>query len=190
MPGCFVIFHGSLAIQEAGMKKSIQIVDQPVKWLVGFNFFGDPFQSRAGWDAENEIGRLWQRFSRFCAEQPDLLPKGSLPGIGYEVHIHHLETIERGEFEVFTGYEIDIGLSIPIQMVLKFLPAVRYAVFTLSGEEITSDWDAQIEAWLKDNSWVSDYGFNYQRYDHRFRGMDHLEDSEVEVWVPLRPAGK
>jgi predicted transcriptional regulator YdeE len=172
------------------MQKSPILIDQPEMWLAGFNFFGDPFQLRGGWDEENEIGRLWQRFTRFCAEQSPLLPPGLEPGVGYEVHIQHLESSERGEFEVFTGYQVETCAPIPVQMGLKLIPSGQFAVFTLRGEEISADWDADIAAWLIENGWVSDYGFNIQRYDQRFQGMEHLQDSEVDVWVPVRLAGK
>ena len=41
------------------------IVKQPQMLLVGFSFFGDPFQMAAGWSEENEIGRTWKRFTAF-----------------------------------------------------------------------------------------------------------------------------
>jgi len=172
------------------MLKTPQLINQPELWLAGFNFYGDPFQLRGGWDEENEIGRLWGRFTRFCSEHERWLPQAVEQGVGFEVHIQHLETSERGEFEVFVGYQVRPGGKIPVQMGLKYLPGGLFAVFTLCGEDISSDWDAEISEWLKQNGWKSDFGFNYQRYDQRFKGMENLKESEVDVWVPVRQAGE
>lgn len=172
------------------MLKPTCLIERPEMWLAGFAFYGDPFQLRGGWDEENEIGRLWRRFGRFCAEQAASLPAALEPGTGYEVHIQHLETGERGEYEVFVGFQVEPEAGIPIQFSLKRLPPAQYAVFTLRGAEITADWDAQISAWLAGAGWVSDFGFNLQCYDARFKGMQGLADSEVDVWVPVRRAGE
>ena len=46
-----------------------KIIDGGQIILVGFNFFGDPFKLSGGWTEENEIGRLWQRFMAYFAQQ-------------------------------------------------------------------------------------------------------------------------
>ena len=35
--------------------------------LVGMSFYGDPFETSAGWMEENQIGRLWQRFMAYLS---------------------------------------------------------------------------------------------------------------------------
>ena len=36
----------------------------------------------------------------------------------------------------------------PVELTVKILPAATYAIFTLKGEQITSDWQQMIQAWM------------------------------------------
>lgn len=163
-----------------------EIVEKPAMLLVGFNFFGDPFRSYSGWSEENEIGRLWKRWMAYLENaQPDLRHV-SAPDAMVELHVYHAETLQTGEFEVFAGIEVMQLEAIPPEVVVKCLPASRYAVFTLVGQEITADWP-----WIMDTEWLPALGvrrrptFTYQRYDARFKGTDAIDESELDVYVPL-----
>ncbi len=164
------------------------IVEKPSVTLVGFDFFGDPFRSHGGWSEENEIGRLWVRWMAYLETAAGDLPPLLNPGVMYEVHVYHAETLQTGEFEVFTGMEIAGVAAVPPQVVIKVLPAGRYAVFTLAGEEIVADW-----TWKLDKEWLPALGaqrqttFSVQRYDARFKGMEGaaLAGSELDVYIPL-----
>jgi predicted transcriptional regulator YdeE len=154
--------------------------------LAGMSFFGDPFESRSGWDEENEIGHLWARFTSFIPS----LPSGffSRPDAAYEVHIATGETAQKGIFEVFVGMEFDLSMlnASPIEFCIKILPPVRYAAFTFQGDEIASDWERDIQAWLAASEYHSPYAYNFQLYDSRFKGMDRLADSVIDVYVPVK----
>ncbi len=162
------------------------ISEQPARLLAGFSFFGDPFRSHGGWSAENEIGRLWQRWGEYWQAYGATLLPATEPGVMYEFHVYSPETLQTGEFEVFTGVEIAYTDGLPLEVVAKLLPAARYAIFTLSGEEIISDWE-----WQVDNVWLPELGahrrmtFSFQRYDARFKGMDRIAESELDVYIPL-----
>ncbi len=166
------------------------IVERPPLLLVGFDFFGDPFRSHGGWSEENEIGRVWARWMAYLEKSPTLYSKASEMGVMYEVHVTHPETPQAGEWEIFVGMEIEDVGELPPEVVVKLLPAHRYAVFTLSGEEIVSDW-----YWLLDHEWLPALGerrrtdFSFQRYDARFKGLEpeQIEDSELDVYIPLAP---
>lgn len=168
-----------------------EIRNYPQRYLAGFSFFGNPFEQHSGWTEENEIGRLWVRYMAYLHQQQDSSARTQEPaaeeGVAYEVHIYHAETAATGEFEVFVGHLIDDPRPVPTILSIKILPAAPYAVFTLHGQQIVDDWGREIyQDWLPASGYRSDFAFNYQRYDHRFRGLDQLEESTLEVHIPLQ----
>ncbi len=164
------------------------ISEQPARLLAGFDFFGDPFRTHGGWSADNEIGRLWQRWSEYWHSSAVAQLPVKEPGVAYEFHIYYPETLQTGEFEVFVGIEVAQLVDLPLAVVGKTLPGGRYAVFTLTGAEIASDW-----IWELDHAWLPALGvqrlatFSVQRYDARFKSVENLTESELEVHIPLLP---
>jgi AraC family transcriptional regulator len=165
-------------------------IDRGPLILAGFSFFGDPFRSNSEWTEENEIGRLWQRLMRFGQQHLDKLPPFQNPKITYEVHIEHEETPRLGFFEVFAGLEISVVAELPVQILVKVLPATRYAVFTLRGLQITSDWWFTVyQEWLPVSGYRIAHPYTLQVYDERFKGLDRLEESLLEVHFPVQRLG-
>jgi predicted transcriptional regulator YdeE len=154
--------------------------------LAGLSFFGDPFGISTAWSEENEIGRLWKRFMAFVGEHGDRILYATGAQAMYEVHVYHPETAETGEVEVFVGLEVEQLDDLPLELLAKILPPTRYAVFTLQGEEIVSDWPLLIyEDWLPASAYQNAHPYSFQRYDERFLGMDRVEESVLEVYVPI-----
>jgi AraC family transcriptional regulator len=165
------------------------IVELPQIVLLGYSFFGDPFKLSAGWTEENEIGRLWMRFMAFLAENGQRIKHVSEDQVAYEVHIYDEETQRTGEFEVFVGTGVERLEDVPLELSAKILPPATYAVFSLQGEQITSDWALVIlTEWMPQSGYESDHGYSIQRYDERFKGLDRLEESVLEVLIPVRPS--
>jgi predicted transcriptional regulator YdeE len=163
-------------------------IEERAYTLAGFSFFGDPFRLSGGWTEENEIGRLWQRFMAYLESAASHLEGLFVEEVAFEVHIYHQETLQTGEFEVFVGMEVQDLDGIPIELSIKILPPVTYAVFTLVGEQITADWSSLIyTGWLPESGYelVADYGI--QRYDERYKGVDRTAESVLEFHVPVRP---
>jgi AraC family transcriptional regulator len=161
------------------------IIDRGEIILVGFSFFGDPFRLSGEWTEENEIGRLWNRFMVYLNEHGQRI-KQAISGAAYELHLQHAETATKGHFEVFVGMEVEKLEDMPIELVAKILPPATYAVFTLSGPEIHADWPRQIyQEWLPASGYQAPFGYNFQYYDHRFKGMGRLAESEIDVYVPI-----
>ncbi len=153
--------------------------------LVGISFYGDPFDSRAGWDDENEIGHLWTRFMKFLSShQDEMIEK---PQVFYEVHIYTDETREIGKFEVFVGVEADLTKlnALSVELCIKVLPETQYAIFTFHGEEITADWEKMLQNWFTASGYESPYSYNFQYYDARFKGLDKIDESILDVYVPV-----
>lgn len=152
--------------------------------LAGVNYFGDPFSIKGGWDEENEIGRTWQRF--MTHKSKDIFPTNNLERpYFYEIHIYNEETETKGILEVFVGEEID-ELQAPIDLSIKCLPSGQYLCFTLVGEEIIGDFWQEIDSHIESSYHMKrDKRFIIQRYDERFKGMDRLSESTLDVLVPL-----
>jgi predicted transcriptional regulator YdeE len=166
-----------------------RIVERGRILLVGMGFFGDPFSRATAWDEDNEIGSLWKRFMAFLAASPDAIADRADRGERwYELHIREDETPRTGRYEVFAGVEVLSLSSVPILCSAKVLPAAEYAVATVRGSEIGGDWMAQLLSGI-----VPGLGrrtaasFGFELYDHRFKGMDRLAESEFDYYLPLAP---
>ncbi len=167
-----------------------KLVETQQMLLVGFNFFGDPFELSGGWTEENEIGRTWKRFIRFQEEHPQRLKHVTTYEVAYEVHIYHEETPQTGEFEVFVGLEVEELEEVPLELCVKILPPATYAVFTLHGEQIVSDWAMMIFAeWLPQAGYEGEHTHSIQRYDERFKGVDSIAESILEIYIPIKNRG-
>ena len=164
------------------------IVERDQILLAGFSFFGDPFAASGGWTEENEIGRLWARFFAYLEQHSREIPPTAVRDTSYELHITHDETSEKGHYEVFVGIHCPTIEGLPPQLSVKVLPAGEYATATLRGPEITSDWAQRIyQEWLPEAGYGQVHDFMYELYDQRFKGLDQLEDSEVDIYIPIRP---
>jgi AraC family transcriptional regulator len=162
------------------------IIEQRQMMLLGFSFFGDPFKISGGWTEENEIGRLWKRFMAYFVQHRPRIKHVVTDEVMYEVHIEHEETAQTGEFEVFVGLEVEELEDVPVEMTLKILPPTTYAVFTLVGEQITSDWNMMIHEWMSRSGYQSAHPYGFQRYDERFKGVEHIDESILDVYVPVK----
>ncbi len=156
--------------------------------LVGVDFFGKPYEKAGGWSAQNAVGELWKRLSRFTGKKLDSL-KNLVSESGYELWIDFKEEKESGNKYIFTGLEVSSLEDIPLELVAKILPETRYAVFTFTMREIKENWSKTQEIW---NKWLPkarlepsfDYMIEY--YDaERFKGMDN-PDSELDFMVPVK----
>jgi AraC family transcriptional regulator len=164
-----------------------KIIDRGQILLVGFSYYGDPFATSAGWTEENEIGRLWHRLETFLGKYRDRVKHIRDETVAYEVHVEHEETASKGYYEVFVGMEVERLDDMPIEMVSKELPATKYAVYTLSGDQIVSDWAKEVyDEWMPGSGYERAYGYGFQLYDARFKGLDRLDESELDVYVPIR----
>jgi AraC family transcriptional regulator len=164
-----------------------QIIEKDNVILAGMTFYGDPFRDTEGWSEENKIGRLWNRFNAFWDKGGEWLKHVVDPSVGYEVHIEPEDYAETKEFYVMVGVQVEAVDTLPLELSLKVLPSTTYAVFTLKGSEITSNWPDKIyKEWLPNSAYEEAHKFTVERYGPTFKGMDNPE-SELEVWVPIRP---
>ncbi len=163
-----------------------QLIDKDLIILVGFSFFGDPFKFSGGWTEENEIGRLWKRFTTYLQEAGGQIRHATAGGGFYELHIDHPEMERTGEYEVFVGMEVDRLEDVPVRLSIKILPPTKYAVFTLVGQQIVADWSKEMADWLARSGYQRAYAYGFQYYDERFKSVQQIDESVLDAYVPVR----
>jgi len=164
-----------------------RIIESQQITLVGMSFYGDPFDTHAGWDEDNQIGLLWKRLFAFL-QKDAMFSSLSKSSAWYEVHIQSDETKEKGLFEVFVGIacSLDWLPQLPPQLLVKILSSTDYAIFTFEGEQISSDWEKILEDWMKASGYQSTASYNFQYYDERFKGLDRISESVLDVYIPIK----
>lgn len=154
--------------------------------LLGMNFYGDPFKNNNFWDEENEIGHLWNRFINYFKNNQKGFKRRIETDVSLEIFIPSDDYKTHGVCEIFVGVIVDKLDIIPINCVAKKLPKCTYAVFTVKGEKINSDWQNKIfSEWLPQSDYELQYDFNIQYYDKRFKGINQLNNSEIDVYLPI-----
>ena len=164
------------------------ILDKPEILLVGMSFYGDPFDTSDVWTEENQIGRTWKRLNTYLAQHSQAILHRTAADVFYEVHVYGEETYTQGRFEVFSGVPVERLEAVPVELLVKVLPATTYAVFTLEGEAILSDWVMHIDRWLSEAGYERSFPYSVQYYDARFKGLDQVSDSILDVYMPVRAA--
>jgi predicted transcriptional regulator YdeE len=170
----------------------VKIIGRGPILLVGMGFFGDPFSKASAWDVENEIGSLWKRFMAFLSESPAAIAdRADRDEFWYELHISAPETPKTGRYEVFVGAEVRSLTVVPILCSAKALPACEYAVLTVGGADIEGDWSSRLDSEILPSlGRRRSEAFSIDLYDARFKGMDRLDESELDVYIPLLPASE
>jgi len=165
--------------------KNLEIIHNNEIYLIGLSFFGDPFSKSGWWSEDNEIGHLWARFMK---AYPDLLatyPGQILESPLYEMHQMGKEYSNTGQYEVFTGLQIQQIPSGCIPYLIKILPEGWFAKLTLCGEEINSDYYTDLKTKITQDQYKIQEDYMIQCYDQRFKGMDKLSESEMDALIPL-----
>ena len=93
---------------------------------------------------------------------------------------------KKGMYEIFTGVAVDDLADAPVELLIKVLPPSTYAVFTMQGQQIISDWHQAIyHEWQPQSGYQVSGGYSFQFYDHRFKGLDRVDESELDVYMPV-----
>ncbi len=164
-----------------------RIIEKEPIIIAGMDFYGDPFTAE-GWSEGNEIGKLWSRFSAFMDANGDRVKNVVDPNVGFEAHYEPAEYGETKSFYVMVGLEVSAADGLPLELCVRVFPATTYAVFTFAGDDIKSNWPDKIfKEWMPDSGYEEAHKFLFEVYDgDRFKGMDKLSESELDVYVPIR----
>ena len=165
-----------------------KIIEQGEMTIVGMVYYGNPFKDAEVAPEQNEVGKLWTRFSAYWDSHREAFKHEVNPSVGWELHITTDEYEETREYYVMVGVEVSRIEDLPGPIFAKVLPAGQYAVFTLKGAQMNTNWgDAIYEEWLPSSAYEEAIGCTLERYDEaRFKGWGD-PDSKVEIWVPVKP---
>ena len=154
--------------------------------LVGMDFYGNLYEKAGGWSEQNAIGQLWNRFNSFYAKKKDSI-KHLVSESGYELWVDFEGEEDQKDNYIFVGLEVDMLDDLPLELVARILPESRYAVYTLKGDEIKSDWPSRVVSqWLPEAVLEQSFTYIIEYYDsQRFKGLDNA-DSELDIYVPVR----
>jgi len=164
-----------------------RIVEKGPIVIAGMDFYGNPFTEK-GWSEGTEIGRLWGRFGAFMEANGDRVKNVVDPNVGFEAHCEPAEYGETKNIYVMVGVEVSAIDELPLELCARVFPATTYAVFTFVGNEITSNWPDRIfKEWMPGSGYEEAHKFLLEVYDgDRFKGVDKLAESELDVYVPIR----
>ncbi len=166
--------------------KNIEQVQLQSLIFLGLDFFGDPFSNSSWWTEENEIGQLWHRFYSSFMPVKEQFQSCLANQTYYELHIMNKEYKEKGHYEIFTGVLINELPEDALHFLIKKIKAQVYVKASLCGEEIFSDYYPELEKVCIDRFGMSlSKKFMIQTYDERFKGMDKINESEMDIFVPL-----
>jgi len=153
--------------------------------LVGMDFYGKPYQEAGGWSEQNAIGQLWTRFNNFYRRKKDSI-KHLASESGYELWVDFEGDEDSKNNYIFVGVEVEKLDDLPLELVARILPETRYAVYTLRGAEIKSDWPSKLLDWLPEAGLEQSFTYIFEYYDgQRFKRTDNA-DSELDIYVPVR----
>jgi len=163
-----------------------EIIESGQMTIVGMTFYGDPFKDVKDWSSENEIGKIWARFSKVWDARKAEIANVLDHDAGYEVHYEPEEYKETKNFYVTVGVEVSEVGVVPLELSFKVLPATTYAVFKLKGKEIASNWPDRIyKEWMPGSGYEEAHKFLIECYGPTFKGPDDPE-SELVIRVPVR----
>lgn len=164
-----------------------RIIERNEMLVAGMVFHGDPSSGGNGWSEDNEVGKLWTRFSRFWENHRDRMKNIVDPGKLYEIWIEPSDYKDTKESCLMIGVEIREVGDLPLELSFKVFPATKYAVFTLKGDTIKTNWGDKIyKKWLPKSGYQEAHKFLFEVYDDRFKGLDDLTNSELDVYLPIK----
>ena len=164
-----------------------RIVEHDERTIAGMVYYGNPFQDAEVPPQENQIGKLWGRFNTYLDGHRQAAKHTVDTKVGWELHIGTDEYEATKECFVMVGIEVSQIEDLPAPIFAKVFPAGHFAVFTLVGALMNSDWGKAIcDEWLPSSAYEEAYSCTFERYDDdRFKGWGDPE-SEVEIWVPVK----
>jgi predicted transcriptional regulator YdeE len=154
--------------------------------LVGIDFYGNPYKEAGAWSMQNAIGQLWKRFDAFYDKNKHKI-RNLESESGYELWVDVEGKEDAKNDYIFVGVAVKKLKDLPLELVAKTLPETRYAIFTLKGDAIKSDWPSQVATnWLAAAGLERSYPYIIEYYDSkRYKGVDD-KDAELDIYVPVR----
>lgn len=130
----------------------------------------------------HHFGIVWDRFVPRIAEiEKKTNPERILYGVIQPTRINM-------EFNYIACAEVSEEGVIPEEMVYKVFPSNLYAVFTHKGSlnKLMDSYMYIYSTWFPKSGKLRSEGPEFERYGEKYLGPMH-EESEVELYIPIRP---
>ncbi len=150
-----------------------KIVELPAFTVVGMRYYGK--------NENQEITGLWDAFNRRVPEIQHI-SKGSA---AYGLCITVPEATD-GEFEYVAGFRVDQAKDVPQEMVVRQVPALKYAVFTHTGDfaGLRETYNYIYKVWAQQPGHQLDGRLDFEYYDEDFK--DFAPDSKFYIYAPIK----
>lgn len=157
-----------------------RIVESPRILVMGVQCYGG--------NQDGLFPALWPIFSSL----DEKITSQTEPHVYYGIESYTDEFRTQGKWFYLAGMGVTSLDDLPPQLSAKAIPAGRYAVFTHRGSlpvKLGQTFHHIYHEWLPASAYEQAGPFDFERYDDRFKGADR-EDSEMEVWVPVKQKTK
>jgi AraC family transcriptional regulator len=139
-----------------------------------------------------DIAKLWIRFNERVGEIADRVDADVSYGICGDVTDEtsiSCEMTQDTEYGELVSVEVSQIDRVPSGMIGRTVPGRTYAVFTHKGplfpNYLQQTYDYIYGTWLPRSGRELDGGWDFERYDERFTGVDD-PDSEFGIYVPIK----
>lgn len=148
------------------------LIEKPALTVVGMLYEGG--------NPNNEIGATWMRFNQRSAEI-----KNALEEAAYGVCVTRPD-LPQGAFEYLCGFAVSKLEDVPAGMVVRNLPATRYAVFKHVGplESLRATYNAIYQQAMPKSGLEINGMFDMEVYTDEFK--DFAPDSVFYIYVPVK----
>ena len=172
----------SLRTNQINRKENImnpEFVSRPAMTVVGLSYIGKNENQEASFN--QEIAQMW---GELMSRNEEI--KHTTGQCTYGACFSQPKWEEEGEFEYVACFEVTDSSELPEGMVVRQVPAYRYAVFTHKGRAINlgETYKYIYETWLPQSGVeLHPDKFDMELYDHRF--IPDSDESEFDILVAI-----
>ncbi|MBW5448322.1 hypothetical protein GE107_19960 [Cohnella sp. CFH 77786] len=168
------------------MVNATGIIQTRVVWKNDFQVVGERIHFDPSADvppSQNEIARLWPRFSDRAGEIEHVA------GGAYGLCLFGPDCEPGGPFDYMAAVGVSRAERVPEGMTAAKFPGGLYCVVTRQGviDEIGQAFRHFREEWLPQSGYKSRSGVEFEYYDERYKG-NHDPESVMDIWFPIEPA--
>ena len=150
-----------------------QIIERGKIKLVGLVFYGNP--------EHGDFGKTWERFGPHMDAIQNRVDKHE----AYGVELYPPEFPDPNAWIYFAAVEVSSFEDVPHYMVMKELPASKYAVFTVTGGlgNIGKVFGYAYHEWLPKSGYEMILPFDLEFYDERF---EKTNMEELYIYITIK----
>ena len=151
-----------------------KFINKPAFTTVGLSYVGK--------NENGEIPQLWGNFNQQANKITNMIGK-----CAYGACFSEIGMGEEGDFEYVSCYEVSDTSNIPDGMVIREIPAYRYAVFTHHGklDNLQETYKYIYETWFPQSGLeLTSPHFDMEVYDDRFE--INSDKSEFDIYIAVK----